>query len=159
MLTCSCPVLDDACKKIKLSYAFPTTGTVSIPHPSKKRPLHPSTPFPLRIDSPCLVSTMNQEGPLLRPAETREPNETRRTRTESSVSVVRLLTTSPSTAQDVKHIVGDVIVKDTGLTIAFGPPLRLSAGAASVYEQVRMKKSTARSTPVAENVGHVLLFG
>src|SRR5260370_1329944 len=121
MLTCSCPVLDDACKKIKLSYAFPTTGTVSIPHPSKKRPLHPSTPFPLHIDSPCPVFMMNQEGPLLHPAKTRGSNETRRTRMESSVSAVRLPITSPSTVQDAKHIVGDAIVKDIGLTIAFLP--------------------------------------
>src|SRR5260370_10862534 len=140
MLTCSCLVLDDACKKIKRSYAFPITGTVSIPHPSKKHPLHPSTPFPLHIDSPCLVFMMNQEGPLLHPAKTRESNETRRTRMESSASAVKLPITFPSTAQDAKHIVGDAIVKDTGLTIAFGPPLQLNVGAASVSRQAPMKK-------------------
>src|SRR5258708_26031962 len=106
MLTCSCPVLDDACKRIKLSYAFPTTGTVSTPHPSKKRPLHTSTPFPLHIGLPCLAFTMNQEGPLLRLAKPLEPDETRRIRMASSGSAVKPLTIFLSTAQDPKHPVG-----------------------------------------------------
>src|SRR5260370_31462401 len=126
MLTCSCPVLDDACKRTKLSYAFLITGTVFTLHPSKKRPLHTSTPFPPLIGLPCLAFTMNLEGPPLHPAELLE---TRRTRTESSVSVAKPRTTSRSTVQDAKHTVGGAIVKDIGLTIASRPPLQLIPGA------------------------------
>src|SRR5258708_23766167 len=111
MLTCSCPVLDDACKRIKLSYAFPITGTVSTPHPLKKRPLHTSTPFPLLIDLPCLAFTTNQEGPPLRLAKPLEPDETRRTRMGNSVSTVKPLTISLSTVQYTKHTIGGAIVK------------------------------------------------
>src|SRR5260370_28520947 len=156
MLTCSCPVLDDACKRTKLSYAFPITGTVSTPHPLKKHPLHTSTPFPLHIGLPCLAFTMNQEGPLLRLAKLLEPDEARRIRMESSVSVVKPLTISLSTVQDAKHTVGDAIVKDIGPTIAFGLPLRPSVGAASVSKRAPMKKSTVRSMKVAENVDNVV---
>src|SRR5258708_14920633 len=104
-LTCSFQVLDDACKKIKLSYVFPTTGTVSTPHPSKRRPFHPSTPFPLHIGLPCLAFTMNQKGPLPHPAKPFGPSETKRTKMESFVSGVKTRTTSHSTAQAVTHTV------------------------------------------------------
>src|SRR5260370_40763032 len=127
MLTCSCPVLDDACKRTKLSYAFLITGTVFTLHPSKKRPLHTSTPFPPLIGLPCLAFTMNLEGPPLHPAELLE---TRRTRTESSVSVAKTQTTSRSTIQDPKHTLCGAIRKDIGLTTPSGPPLQLRAGAA-----------------------------
>src|SRR5258708_6472178 len=155
-LTCSFQVLDDACKKIKLSYVFPTTGTVSTPHPSKKHLFHPSTPFPLHIGLLCLAFTMNQKGPLPHPAKPLGPNETRRTKTESFVSVVKPPTTFHSTAQDVKHTVGDAVVKDTGLTIVFGPPQQPNVGAASASKQGPMKKSTARFTKVVENVDNAV---
>src|SRR5260370_22850700 len=102
-LTCSFQVLDDACKKIKLSYVFPTTGTVSTPHPSKKRPFHPSTPFPLHIGLPCLAFTTNQKGPPPHPAKPLGPSETRRTKMESFVFVVKPTTTFPSNAPDITH--------------------------------------------------------
>src|SRR5258708_31535650 len=112
MLTCSCPVLDDACKRTKLSCAFLITGTVFTLHPSKKRPLHTSTPSPPLIGLPCLAFTMNPEGPPLHPAELLG---TKRTRTESSVSVVKPPITSHSTVQDAKHTVGGAISKELSL--------------------------------------------
>ena len=68
---------------------------------------------------------------------------------------VKLLTTSPSTVQDNKLIVGAAIAKDTGPTTAFGLPSLFSDGAASVSRQVLMKKSTAQCTKVAETVASV----
>ncbi len=99
---------------------------------------------------------MNQKGPLPHPAKPLGPSEIRRTKMESFVSVVKPQTTFPSTAQDVKHTVGDAVVKDIGLIIAFGLPWRPNVGAASASKPVPMKKSTARFTKVAENADNAV---